>query len=151
MLINQNLSVVIDNERSLQLNQDSSEGNLCQQTSNEEDLQIKDQNIATDTASINTSTLLFAKHNQKTITLNMEALIGLAINTAIFRSDYDNQTDIEEFEWCDCWDDICERALESLKWVGLDTSNIHIDKYSIAQSFCGMDRDSLDDLLADHY
>jgi hypothetical protein len=151
MLINQNLSVVIDNERSLQPNQDSSEGNLCQQTSNEEDLQIKDQNIATDTASINTSNLIFAMHNTKTITLNMDALIGLAIATAIFRSDYDNQTDVEDFDMDDAWDNIEELALDYLKSVGVDITNLNIDKYDIAQSFCGIDSESLDDLLSEIY
>lgn len=145
MLINQNLSVAIDNECILQNNQSIRDDNVSQLASSDEALESNDQII--DISVVSNSN--FATHNQKTITLNMEALIGLAINTAIFRSDYDNQTDIEEFDWCDCWDDISERALKSLRSIGLDTSNIHIDKYTIAQSFCGMDRDSLDDLLED--
>jgi hypothetical protein len=149
MLINQNLSVVIDNERSSMSNQDSLEGNLCQQTSNEVDLQVKDQNIATDTASINASSLVLAMHNKKSITLNMDALIGLAITTAIFRSDYDNQTDVADLEIDDAWDTIEELALDYLKWVGVDISNLSIDKYDIAQSFCGMDSDELNDLITD--
>ena len=145
MLINQNLSVAIDNECILQNNQSIRDDNVSQLASSDEALDSNDQII--DISVVSNSNL--ETHNQKTITINMEALIGLAINTAIFRSDYDNQTNIEEFDWCDCWDDISERALKSLRSVGLDTSNIHIDKYTIAQSFCGMDRDSLDDLLED--
>lgn len=81
--------------------------------------------------------------------LNIDALIELAISTAIFRSDYDNQTDIEEFDLNDSWDVIAKRALHNLKSVGVDITNLNIDKYDIAQSFCGMDSESLDDLLSD--
>jgi hypothetical protein len=79
--------------------------------------------------------------------INIDAVIGLAIATSIFRLDYVFQTTIHEFIEHDCWDEVAELAFEYIKWVGIDTNGIEIDKYAIAQSFWGLDEDELDEAL----
>ena len=76
--------------------------------------------------------------------INIDAVIGLAIATAIFRLDFVSQTTIHEFFEHGCWDEVAELAFDYIKWVGLDTNGIEIDKYAIAQSFWGLDEDELD-------
>lgn len=79
--------------------------------------------------------------------LNTEAIIGLAITTAIFRSDFDNQTKPHEIDEDDSWDFIAKLAIENLNWVGMDTSNLLIDKYLIAHCMWGMTPDELNQEL----
>ncbi len=76
--------------------------------------------------------------------INIDAVISLAIAIAIFRLDFVFQTTIHEFVEHDCWDEVAELAFDYIKWVGLDTNGIEIDKYAIAQSFWGLDEDELD-------
>jgi len=82
-----------------------------------------------------------------TNSLNTEAIIGLAITAAIFRSDFDNQTSPAEIEENDSWESISKLALEYLNWVGINTSNLSIDKYSIAHCIWGMTPSELDEEL----
>jgi hypothetical protein len=81
--------------------------------------------------------------------INIHAVTGLAIATAIFRLNFVFETTINEFIEHDCWDEVAELAFEYIKWVGIDTKEIEIDKYVIAQSFWGLDGDELDDALSE--
>ena len=93
--------------------------------------------------------LHFSKHYLHEIKmkekLNMDAVVGLAIATAILRLNFDNQTTINEFIEHDIWDEVAELAFDYIKWIGIDTKKIEIDKYVIAQSFWGLDENELDD------
>ena len=79
--------------------------------------------------------------------INMDAVVDLAISTAILRADFDNQTSPSEIEEQNAWDDIAKQAIEYLKVVGLDTTLLKMDKYMIAKSFWDMEKDELDDEL----
>jgi hypothetical protein len=81
--------------------------------------------------------------------INIDAVIGLAISTAIFRLDFVSDTTIDEFIDHDCWDEVAELAFDYIKWVGIETNGIEIDKYAIAQSFWGLDEDELDEALSE--
>jgi hypothetical protein len=79
--------------------------------------------------------------------IDIEALIGLAVTTAFMRLDFDSQTLPLEVEEQDAWQSITDQAMECLSSVGIDTSDIKLDKYSIALAFWGMDADELDEML----
>lgn len=81
--------------------------------------------------------------------INIDAVIGLAISTAIFRLDFVSETTIDEFIEHNCWDKVAELAFDYIKWVGIDNNGIEIDKYAIAQSFWGIDEDELDQALSE--
>jgi hypothetical protein len=149
MLINQNLSVAIDNECIFQTNEEIREAKVAQLSSCTEIQQSADCIMDTDEATNDAANLIYEMRDEKLNPLNLDALIGLAIATAIFRLDYDNQTSITKLEMDDAWDRIEELALDYLKWVGIDIAKIYIDKYEIAQSFKGMDSDELNDLIAE--
>lgn len=80
---------------------------------------------------------------------NRDAVIGLAITTAFFRSDFDNQTRPCEVEDQDAWEHIAAISYRYLIGAGLDTSDIQVDKYVIAQSIWGMDAADLDEELGE--
>ncbi len=86
--------------------------------------------------------------NQK---INIDAVIDLAIATSIFRLDFVFQTTIHEFVDHDCWDEVTELAYDYIKWAGIDTNEIEIDKYAIAQSFWGIDEDELDEAISERH
>ena len=71
--------------------------------------------------------------------INISAVIGLAITTAMLRLNYDNDTTFEEFKADDVCDEVAEIAIDYIRWVGIDTNEIEIDIHTIAQSFWGMD------------
>jgi hypothetical protein len=79
--------------------------------------------------------------------IDQEKTIELAVTTAFFRSDFDNQTDPCEVDDQDAWEYIATKAYEYLRWVGLDASAIHVDKYVIAQLIWGMSAADLDEEL----
>ena len=79
--------------------------------------------------------------------INMDAVVDLAISTAILRADFDNQTSPIDIEEQNAWDVIAKQAIEYLKVVGLDTTLLKMDKYMIAKSFWDMEKDELDDEL----
>ena len=81
--------------------------------------------------------------------INQEAIIGLAVTTAFFRSDFDNQTNPCEVEYQDAWGDIATTTYEYLRSVGLDATAIQVDKYVIANSIWGMDAAELDEELGE--
>lgn len=81
--------------------------------------------------------------------INIDAVIGLAIATAIGQLDFIFQTSIHEFIEHDSWGEVAELAFEYINWVGIDTKEIEIDKYVIAQSFWGLDEAELDDALSE--
>lgn len=83
-----------------------------------------------------------------TDSINLDAVIGLAVSTAILRADFDNQTTAIEIEEAEAWDDIAKQAIDYIKWVGLDTSTLKINKYVIAKCFWGMDEDTLNEELS---
>jgi hypothetical protein len=84
--------------------------------------------------------------------INIQAVIGLAIATAMLRLSYDNDTTFDEFKVDDVCDEVAEIAIDYIKWVGVDTNGIEIDIYTIAQSFWGMDLDDeLDALEEEDY
>lgn len=149
MLINQNLSVAIDNECIFQTNEEIREDKDAQLYSRTEIQQCAECIKETDEATNDAAKLIYEMRDEKINPLNMDALIGLAIATAIFRLDYDNQTSISELEMDDAWDSIEELTLDYLKCVGVDIAQIYIDKYDIAQSFKGMDSCELNDLIAE--
>ena len=79
--------------------------------------------------------------------INMAAVIGLAITTAMLRLNYDNDTTFDEFKSDDVCDEVAEIAIDYIKWVGIDTNEIEIDIYTIAQSFWEMDEDNIEEAL----
>lgn len=81
--------------------------------------------------------------------INIAAVIGLAITTAMLRLNYDNDTTFDEFKADDVCDEVAEIAIDYIKWVGIDTNEIEIDIYTIAQSFWGMDLEAELDALED--
>ena len=81
--------------------------------------------------------------------INIAAVIGLAITTAMLRLNYDNDTTFDEFKADDVCDEVAEIAIDYIKWVGIETSGIEIDIYTIAQSFQGMDENTLEDALSE--
>ncbi len=81
--------------------------------------------------------------------IEQDAIIGLAVTTAFFRSDFDNQTDPCEVEDQDAWEHIATTAYQYLRWVGLDASTIQVDKYVIAKAIWGMDAADLDEELGE--
>lgn len=81
--------------------------------------------------------------------IDRDAVTGLAIAIAFFQSDFDNQTRPCEVEEQDAWAHIATISYRYLRWVGLDTSDIQVDKYVIAKSIWGMDPEDLDEALAD--
>jgi len=82
--------------------------------------------------------------------LNMDAISGLAITTAFFRSDFDSDTSIDEVIDQDCWDSISEIAHSYYEWVGIKLSE-PIDKYRIAQAIWGMDEDQVDEAFKEYF
>jgi hypothetical protein len=80
--------------------------------------------------------------------MNIKAVVGLAICTAFFRANFDNQTKPSEVEDQDAWEDIAKHALEYLQWVAIDTNNIKIDKYTIGESIWGFDVEELNQRLS---
>ena len=81
--------------------------------------------------------------------INTDAVIGLAIATAMLRLSYDNDTTFDEFRDDDVCDEVAEIAFNFIKWVGVETSGIEIDICSIAKSFWGMDEDQIEDALSE--
>lgn len=79
--------------------------------------------------------------------IDQDAIVGLAVTTAFFRSDFDNQTNPCEVEDQDAWGNIATTTYEYLRWVGLDATAIRVDKYVIANSIWGMDAAELDEKL----
>lgn len=79
--------------------------------------------------------------------INIAAVIGLAITSAMLRLNYDNDTSFDEFKADDVCDEVAEIAIDYIKWVGIDTNEIEIDIYTIAQSFWGMDEDNIEEAL----
>lgn len=71
--------------------------------------------------------------------INIDAVIGLAITTAMLRLNYNNDTTFDEFRSDDVCYEVAEIAFDYIKWVGIDTNEIEIDIYTIAQSFWGID------------
>jgi len=79
--------------------------------------------------------------------INIDAVIGLAITTAMLRLNYDNDTTFDEFKADNSCDEVAEIAIDYIQWVGIETSRIEIDISTIAQSMWGMDlEDELDAL-----
>jgi hypothetical protein len=84
--------------------------------------------------------------------INIDAVIGLAIGTAMLRLNYDNDTTFDEFKTDNVCDEVAEIAIRYIQWVGIETSGIEIDIYTIAQSMWGMDlEDELDTLEDEDY
>jgi hypothetical protein len=79
--------------------------------------------------------------------LDIEALIGLAVCTAFIRLDFDSQTLPLDVEEQDAWNSIAGEAMNCLQSVGINTSDIKLDKNSIALAFWGMDADELEEML----
>jgi len=52
-------------------------------------------------------------------TFNEDAIVGLSIGTAFFRSGWDEHTTISDVESRNGWDEIIEIADGYLRWVGL--------------------------------
>ena len=67
--------------------------------------------------------------------INIAAVIGLAITTAMLRLNYNNDTTFDEFKSDEVCDEVAEIAIDYIKWVGIDTNEIEIDICTIAQSF----------------
>ena len=82
--------------------------------------------------------------------INIDAVIGLSITTAMLRLNYDNNTTFNEFKVDDVCDEVAELALDYIKWVGIDTNGIEIDIYTIAQCFWGMDEDNLNEAMSEY-
>jgi hypothetical protein len=84
--------------------------------------------------------------------INIDAVIGLAIGTAMLRLNYDNDTTFDEFRADNACDEVAEIAIRYIEWVGIETSGIEIDISTIAQSMWGMDlEDELDALEDEDY
>ena len=84
--------------------------------------------------------------------INIDAVIGLAIGTAMLRLNYDNDTTFDEFRADNACDEVSEIAIRYIEWVGIETSGIEIDISTIAQSMWGMDlEDELDALQDEDY
>jgi hypothetical protein len=82
--------------------------------------------------------------------INIDAVIGLSITTAMLRLNYDNNTTFNEFKVDDVCDEVAELALDYIKWVGIDTNGIEIDIHTIAQCFWGMDEDNLYEAMSEY-
>ena len=82
--------------------------------------------------------------------LNQSAIIGLAVNTSMLRCGYDQDANPTDLEEQDAWDAVIELTLTYLKWVGIDTDSVEIDRYVIAECYWGMDEDGLDEALAEY-
>ena len=79
--------------------------------------------------------------------INIDAVIGLAIGTAMLRLNYDNDTTFDEFKADNACDEVAEIAIRYIEWVGLETIGIEIDISTIAESMWGMNlEDELDAL-----
>ncbi len=79
--------------------------------------------------------------------INIDAVIGLAIGTAMLRLNYDNDTTFDEFKADNACDEVAEIAIRYIEWVGIETSGIEIDISTIAESMWGMNlEDELDAL-----
>lgn len=76
--------------------------------------------------------------------INIGAVIGLSIATAMLRLNYDNETTFDEFRADNVCDEVAEIAIDYIKWVGIDTNGIEIDIYTIAQCFWGIEGDTPD-------
>ena len=81
--------------------------------------------------------------------INISAVIGLAIATAMLRLNYDNETTFDEFRVDNVCDEVAEIAFDYIKWVGIDTNGIEIDIFSIAKGFWGMDEDNIEEALSE--
>jgi len=81
--------------------------------------------------------------------MNVDAIVGLAISTAFFRSDFDNQTTPTEVEDQNAWASVAELATEYLGWTDIDVDGIKIDKYKIAKAIWGKDKEDLDKELSE--
>lgn len=77
--------------------------------------------------------------------INIDAVIGLAIGTAMLRLNYDNDTTFDEFKADNACDEVAEIAIRYIEWVGIETIGIEIDISTIAESMWGMNlEDELD-------
>lgn len=81
--------------------------------------------------------------------INQQALIDLALSTAVFNSYYDRETKPWEIDHQEAWSCIAETATQYLEVAGVDTSAIQIDKYSISATLWGMTREQVDAYFED--
>ncbi len=81
--------------------------------------------------------------------MNTSAIIGLAVATSMVQCGYHRDTNAEYLEIISGWDAVIELTITYLKWVGIDTDNVEIDKYVVAECFWGMVDDELDNKLAE--
>jgi hypothetical protein len=81
--------------------------------------------------------------------MNINGIIGLAVATSMVQCGYHRDTNAEYLEYINGWDAVIELTITYLKWVGIDTDNVEIDKYVVAECFWGMVDDELDNKLAE--
>jgi hypothetical protein len=81
--------------------------------------------------------------------MNTSAINGLAVATTKVQCGYHRDTNAENLEIISGWDAVIELTITYLKWVGIDTDNVEIDKYVVAECFWGMVDDELDNKLAE--
>lgn len=84
---------------------------------------------------------------QKNDELDVEIIINLAVCTAFLRLNFDAQTMPLDVEEKDAWNDIADETMKCLRDVGIDTSEIKLDKQAIALAFWSMDADELEEFL----
>ena len=56
--------------------------------------------------------------------INIDAVIGLAIGTAMLRLSYDNNTTFDEFKADNVCDEVADIAIDYIKWVGVESPRV---------------------------
>ena len=75
--------------------------------------------------------------------IDLQAAMKLAIYAAVTQLDYErneNRTTFSDFQEYDLWDEVSRLVNSNIDWIGIDCA-IDIDKYVIAESFWGIEKD----------
>lgn len=63
----------------------------------------------------------------KKLTVDVDAIIGLAIATAMFRGGYSDNTEPSELDDDDSWEEVASTAIDYCQWAGLKQVSISRD------------------------